>query len=61
MSADRIRAAQLQGRLMAVRDVLRLAHGDGREVAAREAWPELWERLDHVLGMLDPVPLADQP
>jgi len=28
----------------------------GRETAARESWPELWARLDHVLAMLESVP-----
>ena len=40
---------------MAVRDELRRAYGDDREAAAREAWPEFWGRLDHVLAMLDSV------
>jgi hypothetical protein len=40
---------------MALRDEMRRAYGDGRETAAREAWPELWARLDHVLVMLDVV------
>ena len=38
---------------MAVRDELRLSFADGREAAAREAWPEPWARLDHDLVMLD--------
>ena len=51
---DRIRAAQIAtGRLMAVRDELRHAYGDGREAAARAAWPELWARLDQLLLMLE--------
>ena len=55
VSPDRLRAAQIEGRLMAVRDEVRRAYGDGREAAAREAWPEFWARLDHVLAMLDSV------
>ena len=50
---ERIRCAQIEGRLMAVRDELRHAYGDGREAAAREAWPELWARLDQLLLMLE--------
>lgn len=55
VAPDRHRAAQIEGRLMALRDEMRRAYGDGRETAAREAWPELWARLDHVLVMLDAV------
>ncbi len=40
---------------MAVRDEFRRAYGDRREAAAREAWPELWGPLGHVLAMLEPV------
>jgi hypothetical protein len=50
---ERIRGAQIEGRLMAVREELRQAYGDGREAAAREAWPELWARLDQLLLMLE--------
>jgi hypothetical protein len=38
---DRFRDQQIESRLMAVRDELRLSFADGREAAAREAWPEL--------------------
>lgn len=55
VAPDRLRAAQIEGRVMAVRDVLRLDHGDGREAAAREVRPELWDRLDYVLVMVESV------
>ena len=56
VSAHGLRATQIEGRLMALRDEMRRSYGDGREAAAREAWPELWARLDHVLEMLESVP-----
>jgi hypothetical protein len=39
-----------------MRDLVTRARGGGREAAAREAWPELCEKLDHVLEMLDRPP-----
>lgn len=48
-----LRFARMEGAATGVRDVIRLAAGDGHEVAAREQWPELWARIDQLLGVLE--------
>jgi hypothetical protein len=51
-----LRFARMEGALTGVRDVIRLAAGDGHEDVARAQWPELWSRLDQVLAVLDERP-----
>ncbi len=53
----RLRHARMEGALTGVRDVIRLAAGDGHELTAREQWPELWARLDQALAVLDENPI----
>jgi hypothetical protein len=51
-----LRHARMEGALTGVRDVIRLAAGDGHEDAARAQWPELWARLDQALAILEERP-----
>jgi hypothetical protein len=52
-SSDRIRGAQIEGRVARLRGVIRL-NGDAElEARHREEWPQLWAAIDDLTAMLD--------
>jgi hypothetical protein len=53
LDRDRVRAAQMEGRVARLRGVVRL-NGDAElEARHREEWPALWAAIDDLAAMLD--------
>lgn len=50
---ERIRHAQMTGRVAAVRAQIRVNKDPEREQRARAEWPELWEKIDALVELID--------